>query len=87
MLPLSGRSRKLRQRNNVVFPLPEEPIIAIDSPFSREKSMFRKTSKLPKCFSILLTSKIATRIPPFMHGNNSVSFLTNQVVRLKLLQR
>lgn len=57
--PLSGLSRKLRHRNSVVFPEPDEPIIARALPSSMEKLTSLSTLVLPKCFSIFLTSKIA----------------------------
>ena len=41
--PLSGFSKRFKQRNNVDFPLPEEPIIVKHSPFSTEKEISFKT--------------------------------------------
>ena len=64
MVPASGVSRKLRQRRSVVLPLPEEPMMAMARPSSREKLMFFSTSVEPKDLPILRTSKIAIVPPP-----------------------
>ena len=45
--PLSGVSRKFRQRRSVVFPLPEEPIKESTCPRSNEKLISFNTSVRP----------------------------------------
>ena len=57
--PVSGRSRKFRQRSSVVFPLPEEPMIESTSPFSSEKPISRSTCAPPKCLPMFSASRIA----------------------------
>ena len=46
--PLSGVSRKLIQRKNVLLPDPELPIIETTSPLLALRFTPRKTFKLPK---------------------------------------
>lgn len=62
--PLSGISRKFRQRRSVVFPLPDDPMIERTSPCSREKLISLSTSVLPNFFFICSTSNIAIAAPP-----------------------
>jgi len=50
MTPVSGRSRKFRQRSSVVLPEPDEPMIASASPCSSVSEMslnFRLAEILP----------------------------------------
>ena len=64
--PSSGTVRKLRQRSSVVLPLPDEPMMATVSPFSREKSTpLRTTVSLPKLFFRFLTSRTDMGPPPY----------------------
>ena len=50
--PVSGRSRKFRQRSRVVLPEPDEPMIASASPCSRSREMSFNTWVSPKFFPI-----------------------------------
>jgi len=47
----------------MVFPLPEDPITARTSPSFNEKLMSFNTSAVPKCFSMLCTSRMAISVP------------------------
>ena len=48
IIPLSGCSRKFRQRRSVVFPLPEDPMMETACPFSRLNPTSFKTGVLLK---------------------------------------
>ena len=50
MTPVSGRSRKFRQRSRVVLPEPDEPMMASASPCSRVSEMSLRTWVSPKFF-------------------------------------
>ena len=67
----------MNERSNVVFPLPEEPMMERTSPFSREKLMSFKTSVSSKPFLICSTSNIDILTPPI--ERNPVSFPICQV--------
>ena len=66
MTPLSGRSRKFRQRSRVVLPEPDEPMIASASPCSRVSEMSLRTFVSPKFLPMPEASSNAMMLfPPF----------------------
>ena len=67
-LPLSGRSRRLMQRTNVLLPAPDRPMMPKISPFSMEMDTFCRAftwfSPLPKVLHSFCSSIIAAKIIP-----------------------
>ncbi|CDC60834.1 putative glutamate binding periplasmic protein [Clostridium sp. CAG:448] len=62
--PDSACSRKVIHRSNVVFPLPDDPMMERTSPFSMEKSIPCRISSAPKLFLIFFTARIGIDSPP-----------------------
>ena len=69
MLPLVGRSSKLRQRKKVLLPEPDGPMMTTFSLRSIVSEIPFKTANLPNCFFKSLTS-ITLRQPFFKNGKD-----------------
>ena len=67
-VPMVGSSRKLRQRRNVVLPLPDRPMIMTVSCWRTSRSTPRSTWALPKYFSMPVAE--TTTSPSYISGRS-----------------
>src|SRR5437773_89127 len=80
MVPPSGRSKPLIQRNVVVLPQPEGPRNTMNSRSSTCRSNSRTATTSPNFFVIFSTTTLAIQLPPSSAPHCAEGYATQQVI-------